>query len=356
MSHPAPDVTVVVCTYNRAGLLRDALASLFALATDGRFTYEVLVVDNGSTDDTPAAVAEAARAAPIPFRSVRETVQGVAAARNRGIRETVAPWIAYFDDDQIADRRWLAELMAFAAEKRALCVGGANRLMLPAAAPADLAPVCRWMLGETMGGAEPCRAVGRLAPGAGNLLIHRSVFDRVGVFDGSLKTAGEDGELFRRVEAAGVEAWYTPRALMYHVVPGFRARAGYLRWKSLGCGRLRAERDGERGALRVAGTAAARLAHAALVAVPRLAWFRLRGRTGAALGDACLAWRAWGYFRTALRLIAPRLFPQRGFMERLEHRSERTLFAEAAEPGPHASAPVAATWEVPGSSVPSSGF
>jgi glycosyltransferase involved in cell wall biosynthesis len=323
-----PDVTVVVCTYNRAALLLDALTSLFALETDGRFAFELLVVDNASTDDTSSVVVELAAESPVPFRSVREMVRGVAAARNRGVREAAGRWVAFFDDDQVADPRWLAELMAFAGEKVTPCVGGANRLLLPNGTPADLAPVCRWMLGETMGGDAPTPAVGRLAPGAGNLLIHKDVFARVGVFDGGLKTAGEDGELFRRVEAVGIVPWYTPRAVMHHVVAAYRVRPDYLRWKSLGCGRLRAERDAENGKLRVAAVAAARLAHAVLVAVPLALWYRVRGEKGRALGPACLAWRAWGYFRTALRLLAPRLFPQRAFMERLEHRSERELFAE----------------------------
>ncbi len=322
------DITVVVCTYNRADLLRSAVDSLLQLETDGRFTYEILVVDNASTDGTPGVITEAARGAPVPVRGVREPVQGVAAARNRGVRESAGRWVAFFDDDQTADPRWLAELMAFATEKDTPCVGGANRLLLPADAPHGLAPVCRWMLGETIGGGEPCPAVGRLAPGAGNLLIRRDLFDRVGLFDAARKTAGEDGELFRRVEAAGMVAWYTPRAVMYHAVPGYRARPGYLRWKSLGCGRLRAEQDRQQGAARVAAMAIARLTHAALVAAPRAAWSLAVGRPGAALGDACLAWRAWGYARTALTLLAPRAFPQRAFLERLEHRSERLLFAE----------------------------
>jgi len=328
MTQPAPDVTVVVCTYNRADLLQDALASLFQLTTDGLFTYELLVVDNASTDDTPAVIAKAVLDAPVPLRGVREGVQGVAAARNCGLRESRTPWIAFFDDDQLADPRWLVELMAFAAEKGTKCVGGANRLLFADGTTPALPPVCRWMLGETMGGDEPCRAVGRLAPGAGNLLIHRTVFDRVGMFDGSMKTAGEDGELFRRVESAGIEAWYAPRAIMHHVVPGYRARADYLRWKSLGCGRLRAERDRERGAARVMAIAAARLGHAALVAVPKSLWFKGRGQDGKALGDACIAWRAWGYFRAALHLLAPRMFPQRQFLERLEHRREREMFGD----------------------------
>src|SRR2546421_689464 len=105
------DVSVVVCTYNRAALLRDALASLGVLQTDGRFRYEILVVDNASSDETPAVIEEEAARSPVPMRGVREARPGVACARNRGVQETAAPWIAFFDDDQIADPGWLAELL-----------------------------------------------------------------------------------------------------------------------------------------------------------------------------------------------------------------------------------------------------
>ena len=66
------DVTVVVCTYNRAALLRDALASLQALEKGDDFRYEILVVNNASTDDTDRAVAECARGSPVPLRGVYE--------------------------------------------------------------------------------------------------------------------------------------------------------------------------------------------------------------------------------------------------------------------------------------------
>ena len=56
-----PDISIVVCTQNRAALLRGALESLSNLATDDLFSYEVVVVDNASSDDTPAVVAAAAR-------------------------------------------------------------------------------------------------------------------------------------------------------------------------------------------------------------------------------------------------------------------------------------------------------
>src|SRR5690349_14582285 len=102
-----PKITIVVCTYNRSAMLRDALRSLYDLRTAGEFTYEVLVVDNNSPDDTPAAIEQCSRESRALLRGVRETKPGVAAARNRGVREAHGEWIAFFDDDQIADADWL---------------------------------------------------------------------------------------------------------------------------------------------------------------------------------------------------------------------------------------------------------
>ena len=99
-------------------LLRDTLASLLALETDGQFTYEVLVVNNASTDETATVIEQAVREARVPLRDVFEERPGVSFARNRGIQEARTPWIAFFDDDQVADARWLTELWALAEEQQ----------------------------------------------------------------------------------------------------------------------------------------------------------------------------------------------------------------------------------------------
>src|SRR5688572_27730028 len=105
----APDISIVVCTQNRAAMLRGALASLYDLATDG-FTYEIVVIDNGSTDETQKTIATAATQSRHPLRGIYEPEKGIVPARNRGIREARGRWIAFFDDDQLADSRWLVEL------------------------------------------------------------------------------------------------------------------------------------------------------------------------------------------------------------------------------------------------------
>ena len=321
------EASIVICTFNRAALLRDALVTLVAQKVDG-LRYEVVVVDNASADDTPAVIAEFERTSPVPLRGVREGTPGVSAARNRGIREAAGEWVAFFDDDQVADPRWLAELVGFARHQGVRCVGGANRLLLPPGAADRLPAVCRALLGEVAGGDAPRRYDGQRTPGAGNLLVHRGVFAEVGTFDESLREGGEDTDLFGRVTAAGIETWYTPAAVMHHVVPAYRTTPAYLRWKALLNGGHLATRSGRRrGRGRLLPGLAARVGQAAGVHAPRLVWHRLRGDAAAAVGTRCALWRAEGYARFALHQLAPRVFPQRAFFAGVEFRDERERFA-----------------------------
>src|SRR4029077_11473095 len=94
-------------------------------------------------------------------------------------------------------------------------------------------PACRELMGGSANRNTACRYNRKRAPGCGNLLIQKSVFDEVGGFDESLVEAGEDADLYRRMFSAGIEAWYTPKAISYHVIPAYRLKDNYLRWKSL---------------------------------------------------------------------------------------------------------------------------
>lgn len=126
----APSISIIVPTYNRCEMLRDALESLCRQETDGQFSYEIVVVDNASTDDTRATVEEVAAQAPVPVRYLYHDIPGDASTRNRGIGESSAEWLAFFDDDQLAAPDWLAKLYGAAQETGALAVGGAVQLHL----------------------------------------------------------------------------------------------------------------------------------------------------------------------------------------------------------------------------------
>ncbi|MDX1944666.1 MAG: glycosyltransferase [Pirellulaceae bacterium] len=224
----SPDISIVVCTFNRAEMLQGALASLANLATDGRFTYEIVVIDNASPDHTAQVIAAAAGQSQAPLRGAYEPKQGIVAARNRGLKEARGRWIAFFDDDQIADPRWLAELFALATAKQCRCVGGAVYLQLPKGCSRQLAPTVRMILGESIWSDQPLRYGGRITPGCGNLMVERSVFAEVGGFDDAVGGRGEDTDLFRRIDRAGIEAWFAPGGIIHHVTPAVRLTDPYL--------------------------------------------------------------------------------------------------------------------------------
>jgi glycosyltransferase involved in cell wall biosynthesis len=222
-----PDISIVVCTHNRADMLQGALASLYDLATDGRLDYEIVVIDNASTDATPQIIAAAAAASNSPLRGFQEPAKGIVPARNRGIREARGRWIAFFDDDQLADPRWLAELFRGAKQRSARVVGGAVHLTVPGGCDRNLHPAVRMLLGETA--IALSRPYGdRLIPGCGNLMIERSVFEKVGLFERTVHGRGEDTDLFSRIERAGIPAWYFPTAIVQHLTPPERLRTDYL--------------------------------------------------------------------------------------------------------------------------------
>lgn len=302
-----PDVTIVVCTFNRAEMLGEAIESLTALQTRGEFSYEILVVDNASTDNTTDVVARIARETLIPVRCVRETAKGVVHARNRGVAEAHGEWIAFFDDDQLADRYWLSSLMYAAGQQKVRCVGGAVHLKLPAGTSRELAPVCRMLLGETVG-METARAYNhRVTPGTGNLMIHASVFDEVGAFDPAFHKRGEDTDLFLRMLDSGIAGWYTPQAVVHHVIPAERLESDYLvRVSRLLVEGMATDERKAWGAWRYPLVWGARVLQAGVSFLPKLVWAKLRKDHERWLGAKIRLAIAGKYLRDGWYLMMPR--------------------------------------------------
>lgn len=100
----ADRITVVVTTYNRASIMRRSLESVL---TQGRPADEIVVVDDGSTDETRAVVQDAGQGA---VRYVHQENRGLSAARNRGVEEATGDWVVFLDDDDAAEPGWLDAL------------------------------------------------------------------------------------------------------------------------------------------------------------------------------------------------------------------------------------------------------
>lgn len=211
-----PTVSIVVCTRDRAPSLEQALADLVDQQLPIRYAgYEVVVVDDASVDQTSLVVARVDARSPIDVRRVSANGTGVANARNVGVGAARGQWVAFFDDDQRTEPTWLAELLDTAQHTGADLVGGPIEVRLPADVPAG--PIVRAIYGE-----HPPRrrrsSEAELRPAGGNRLIHRSVFERIGLHDESLQM-GEDIDLIGRAEAERMVFGWAPRAVVCHVIP-----------------------------------------------------------------------------------------------------------------------------------------
>lgn len=306
------DVTVVIGSYNRAEMLDQTLASLTALNTElpggDRFTYEVVAIDNASTDSTPEVIARFEqpenRGTAERVRGFQETEPGVTYARNRGLAEAAGEWIAFHDDDQRAHAEWLVRLQELARRRDLKVVGGAVHLCLPEENQRQLAGPCRVLLGEKVGWDQEQPYTRKRIPGTNNLMLHRSVIEDVGVFDTRIKDGGEDADLYRRIRTAGYEAWYTPEAIVYHLIPAARLSDDYMKWTATRHGQhvaLREYRDW--GRAKLGGVIVLRALQAGINYLPRFTVSKLLGRREAALGARALLWRSQAYLAKAWSLV-----------------------------------------------------
>ncbi|MCA9197034.1 MAG: glycosyltransferase family 2 protein [Planctomycetales bacterium] len=321
------DVTIVIGTFNRADMLKDGLLSLDKLNRTGDITYEVIVVDNDSTDHTSQMVKDTQSEVGYPLRLFVETQKGVASARNLGIKEAQGEWVAFFDDDQLADENWLVELLAMAQEKQCEAVGGDVKLLMLEPTDRQLDKTCRRLLGEMYGLTEPCEFNRVLVPGTNNLMIRKSVFERIGIFDTELVDGGEDADLYRRMREGGVVTWFAPKAIIHHMIPPYRMEDQYMMWTSLRQGNHVAYREyKDWGFFLLPVMTAARVARAAVKFVPPYLLAKLKGDRETALGHRCWIWFTEGYVRRAISLLSP--FKQNSFFSKINFREGRQKLAK----------------------------
>jgi glycosyltransferase involved in cell wall biosynthesis len=245
-----PVVSVVVPTRDRAGYLAVALDSL--AAQELREPYEVVVVDDGSTDGTPGVVEHAAQrrdgpsgAPAAPVSSLRhERPRGLNAARNTGIRAARADLVAMVDDDVYAPPSWLRELVAGAGRHPgAEGFGGPIRARFEGRAPRgcgrESPPITALDLGPGDRDAE-------LVWGA-NMAIRRAAFERVGPFDEGLPIGGDEEDWLRRLRSLGGRVVYLAEAGLDHRRAGDDARLRSLMQSAYYRGRNTRAYDARRG-------------------------------------------------------------------------------------------------------------
>lgn len=197
--------TIQLCTYNRARLLERVLECCFdqTLPADA---YEVVVVDDGSGDETPAVLELAARRATCALTVVRQANSGLAAGRNAGIARSRGERIAFIDDDVLPLPNFLAEHLRSADRNPGTIVrGGAIEV-----ADIDELPVPLWSI----------RNYSANYFWTTNVSVPLETIRSIGGFDTSFAEYGwEDIDVGLRLRARGVRATFNAKALVYHVKP-----------------------------------------------------------------------------------------------------------------------------------------
>ena len=229
-------LSLIVATYNRsASLIRalEAVAQQNAPASE----WECVVINNNSTDDTQERFAEFVAAHPdLNIRMVTELRQGLSFARNRGIRESEAEYIAIIDDDERISPDFITSYISlFDSTPDAVAAGGPIVAEYPSGRPRWMSHFTERPIANTMYFGDKVREFpeGRI-PGGGNMAMRRSAVRRYGVFDTSLGyvgeslVGGEECDLFERLRIAEAKYYYVPTAVMYHIIPPEKLTANYL--------------------------------------------------------------------------------------------------------------------------------
>lgn len=234
-----PDLSVIIPTLNRAASLARTLETLAVQDTNGAFTYEVVVVDNGSTDNTASLLARLRTTFPVALRRVQEPRRGRPYALNAGMREAAGAIFVVTDDDLLITPGWLRAFWRCFQEEQPDGVAGRVLPRWTEGAPSWLgngAPVDlnRLGLGCLDHGTQRvnsrtgryCRWVG------GNMAIRRAAVERVGGFDGRM-IRGQDREYYERCAAQGLVICYEPEALAHHLIGADRVTPAYFRrWRA----------------------------------------------------------------------------------------------------------------------------
>lgn len=233
------DVSVVICTYNRAASLKCALHSLAEMKVPDEMSWEVVVVDNNSSDSTRGVV-EHFLGSSLKIRYTFEPAQGLSLARNRGIKESRGHIISFIDDDVTVAQDWLFEVKQAFDISQVVCVGGKVPLRKDLAFPDWWRKEYNPSLGQCEKGDQililDSASRGTVGIGA-NLSFRRACFEKYGDFRSDLGRIGgsvlmgEDTEFCNRLRNHGESLMHFPRAVVYQCPDVSRLTKRYvLRW------------------------------------------------------------------------------------------------------------------------------
>lgn len=229
-------ISLIVCTYNRCNFIYSTLEHIAANHYPSD-KYEIVLINNNSTDDTEAECNRFKATYPdMPFRYFVETQQGLSYARNRGIAEASGDMLVFLDDDSFVDTDYLAKLEAHISSiPDMMAFGGRITPQFESGVePKWLSNwTYSWVSAINMG--DKVRLfVGSKFPIGANMGLKKSCVDKIGLFNTALGRTeknlmgGEEKDLFNRVKKLDMPIYYLPDVHVHHIIPPQRTTDAYI--------------------------------------------------------------------------------------------------------------------------------
>lgn len=245
MSKPGTDISVVICTYNRADYIGEAMSSLYN-QTLARDRFEVILVNNNSTDHTATVCKDFIAAHPdAAFTYLEEMRQGASFARNTGAAIAQSSLLCFMDDDAVAAPDYLEKIIAFFEQHPD--AGGLGGRIIPRYIPEEP----KWMshfVSSLVGNFDYSKTVTVFSPNKypleSNMIIRKVDFDAINGFNtalpgvkGTLRIGGEGKDFFLKLKALGRVIYYDPAIQVEHVVETKKLTPEYMYRVASGIGR-----------------------------------------------------------------------------------------------------------------------
>jgi Glycosyl transferase family 2 len=241
------DFSIVICTYNGAERLFQVFDCLRHQIGIEQITWEILIVDNHSTDNTRAVVnyLQSLKLLDIPIRYSFEPQQGVAFARHRAIQEVRGELIGFIDDDNLPAPTWVVNAHKFGiSHPQAGAYGGQVKGRFAVAPPHHFHRIASLLALQNYGPTRlPLNPKRMQLPSGAGLVIRKAAWQHsvpaqlqlIGRLQHSM-LAGDDYEALLHIYCQGWEIWYDPELEIIHDIPEWRLQPSYLRAIAWGAG------------------------------------------------------------------------------------------------------------------------
>lgn len=238
-------LSIVICSYNRASYIGDALTSLYEQSS-GLTSFETIIVDNNSTDNTNQVFQDWRATHPLGnFTYTTEKQQGASYARNTGAKLANGTWLCFMDDDAVATEHYVKNIIRH-IQDQPFAVGFGGRI-IPKYIPSEP----KWMshyVSSLVGNFDyapvACAFENGKYPLESNMIVKKNVYEQIGGFNtslpgvvGTLRIGGEGKELFYKIMDLGHKIYYDPSICVHHVVEVKKLTSEYMYRVASGIGR-----------------------------------------------------------------------------------------------------------------------